>query len=34
VGVIVFCFGVVSDQISALRLEILERAGEGGRHID
>lgn len=33
VGAIIFCFGVVSDQISALRLEMLERAGEG-RHVD
>jgi glycosyltransferase involved in cell wall biosynthesis len=31
VGVIVFCFGIISDQISALRIDILERRDSAGR---
>ncbi len=31
VGVIVFCFGIVSDQISALRIDLLERNDAQGR---
>lgn len=31
VGVIVFCFGIVSDQISALRIDLLERNDSQGR---
>jgi glycosyltransferase involved in cell wall biosynthesis len=30
-GVIIFCFGIVSDQISALRIDLLERSDAGGR---
>jgi glycosyltransferase involved in cell wall biosynthesis len=31
VGVIVFCFGIISDQISALRIDLLERSDAHGR---
>ena len=30
-AVIVFCFGIISDQISALRIDLLERSDAGGR---
>jgi glycosyltransferase involved in cell wall biosynthesis len=31
VGVIIFCFGIISDQISALRIDLLERGEDGHR---
>jgi glycosyltransferase involved in cell wall biosynthesis len=31
VAVIVFCFGIISDQISALRIDLLERRDSAGR---
>lgn len=34
VGVIVFCFGIVSDQISALRIDLLERTDSADRTRD
>lgn len=31
VGVVIFCFGIISDQISALRIDLLERSDAGDR---